>query len=513
MKNTDNRQKVLELKNISKSFGKVTVFQNINLDLYKGEILALVGENGAGKSTMMNVLGGIYKAGEYEGEIVVEGNKCEFQSANDSKQAGIEMIHQEISLHTELTVAENVFMGNWKESKGLVKWKTLYEETQKYLDMVHLDIHPKTMVYNLSTSQQQLLSIAKALVGNPRILLFDEPTSALTESDADNLMEIIRRLSKNGISCIYISHRLEEVFALADRIAVLRDGNLISVRAKEEVNIDAVIEDMVGRKMDEMYPKKQVAIGDVCMQVENITVAHPYIKNKNVVEEVSFEVAAGEILGFSGLVGSGRSETMNAIFGSLKKATGTVILEGRELSIHSQKDAIEQGIGLVTEDRKKSGIIAPMCLRENMTISSLKTISRHGLLHKHKEKKLAQEYYDKLSVKAGGIEDNIMNLSGGNQQKIVLSKWLMKDIKVLILDEPTRGVDVGAKVEIYNIITELARKGVAIIVVSSELPELLGMCDRIIVLGRGKVWGNIARKDFSQERIMRAATCQKAYEI
>lgn len=506
-------EKVLELKNISKAFGKVSVFKNVNLDLYRGEILALVGENGAGKSTLMNVLGGIYPAGEYEGEILVEGKRCEFRSANDSKSAGIEMIHQEISLHTELTVAENVFMGNWKSSAGMVKWKNIYEEAQKFLKKVHLDVKPKTMVYNLSTSQQQLLSIARALAVNPGILLFDEPTSALTENDADNLMKIIRKLSAAGISCIYISHRLEEVFALADRIAVLRDGNLISVRKKEEASMDGVIEDMVGRKMEEMYPKKSIPVGAVELEVKGLTVPHPYIKEKNIVEAVDFQVSRGEILGFSGLVGSGRSETMNAVFGSLKKTAGTVWLEGKELSIRSQKDAIREGIGLVTEDRKKSGILAPMCLRENMTVASLEDISVRGILKQKKEKSLSWEYYEKLSVKAGGIEDNIMNLSGGNQQKIVLAKWLMKDIRVLILDEPTRGVDVGAKVEIYNIITQLAQRGVAVIMVSSELPELLGMCDRIIVLGRGKVWGDIPRKDFSQERIMRAATCLETYGV
>lgn len=506
-------EKVLELKDISKSFGKVTVFKNVNLELYRGEILALVGENGAGKSTLMNVLGGVYPAGEYEGEILVEGKKREFRNANESKQAGIEMIHQEISLHTELTVAENVFMGNWEKKGGLVSWKHIYERTQAYLDKVHLDVKPKTMVYNLSTSQQQLLSIAKALAVNPRILLFDEPTSALTENDADNLMKIIKELSAAGISCIYISHRLEEVFALSDRIAVLRDGNLISVKKKGDTTVDRVIEDMVGRKMEEMYPKKKLPIGDVELKVEGITVPHPYIKEKNIVEDVSFHVSRGEILGFSGLVGSGRSETMNALFGSLKKSAGTVFLEGKKLRIKSQKDAIREGIGLVTEDRKKSGIISPMCLRENMTIASLSDISKHGIINHKKEKSLSREYYEKLSVKAGGIEDNIMNLSGGNQQKIVLSKWLMKDIKVLILDEPTRGVDVGAKVEIYNIITELAAKGLAVIVVSSELPELLGMCDRIVVLGRGRVWGDIPREDFSQECIMRAATCLEKYGV
>ena len=506
-------EKVLELRNVSKSFGKVSVFRNIDLELYRGEILALVGENGVGKSTMMNLLGGVYPFGQYEGDIYVKEKICRFRDANDSKMAGIEMIHQEISLHTELTVAENVLLGNWNGNHGFIKWKNTYEEAEKYLKKVKLDMDPKTMVYNLSTSQQQLLSIAKALATNPQIVLFDEPTSALTETDADNLIEIIKDLSKNGISCIYISHKLDEVFALADRISVLRDGNLISTYRKEEVSVDRIIEDMVGRKLEEMYPKKELPVGAEELRAEGITIPHPYVKNRNLVEEVSFSVAKGEILGFSGLVGSGRSETMNAVFGSLKKSAGTVYLEGNPVNIRSAKEAIKMGIGMVTEDRKKTGIIAPMNLRENMTIASLDMISNKTFINRKKEKSISGEFYEKLSVKANGIEDNIMNLSGGNQQKIVLSKWLMKDIRVLILDEPTRGVDVGAKVEIYNIITELAEKGIAVIMVSSELPELLGMCDRIIVLSRGRVTGNIKREDFSQERIMRAATGLETYGI
>ncbi len=506
-------EKILELKNVSKSFGRISVFRNINLSLCRGEILALVGENGAGKSTMMNLLGGVYPYGQYEGDIYVKENICHFKDANDSKKAGIEMIHQEISLHTELTVAENVLLGNWTGNYGFIKWKHTYEEAAKYLQKVGLDVDPKTMVYNLSTSQQQLLSIAKALAANPQIILFDEPTSALTETDADNLIEIIKALSKNGISCIYISHKLDEVFALADRIAVLRDGNLISTYKKEEVEVDRIIEDMVGRKLEEMYPKRVLPIGEEALRVEGITIPHPYVKDKNLVEDVGFSVARGEILGFSGLVGSGRSETMHVIFGSLKKSAGTVYLEGNPLQIRSSKEAIRMGIGMVTEDRKKTGIIAPMNLRENMTIASLDHISARTWINKKKEKKISHEFYEKLAVKANGIEDNIMNLSGGNQQKIVLSKWLMKDIKVLILDEPTRGVDVGAKVEIYHVITELAERGIAVIMVSSELPELLGMCDRIIVLSRGRVTGNIDREHFSQERIMRAATGLETYGV
>ena len=506
-------EKILEIKNITKKFGPVTVFHDVNLELYKGEVLALAGENGAGKSTLMNVLGGVYPVGEYEGELYVEGNKCEFRNEKEAKNAGIEMIHQEISLHLELTVAENIFLGNLSNSHGMVNWKKVYESAQEYLDMVRLDVPPREKVRNLSTSQQQLLSIAKALACHPKIVLFDEPTSALTETDAANLMEIIHRLAKEGISCIYISHRLEEIMSLADRIAVLRDGTLISVNRRGDVTVNHIIEDMVGRKLEEMYPKQKLQIGEKEFEVRNLTVPHPFILNKNIVEDMAFSVAKGEILGISGLVGSGRSETVIAIFGSMKKTSGEIFLEGKEIQIKKPMDAIQQGIGLVTEDRKRSGIISPMCLRENMTIASLEAISERGVINRKREKALSGEYYEKLRVKAGGIEDNIMNLSGGNQQKIVLSKWLMKDIKVLILDEPTRGVDVGAKVEIYNIITDLARRGVAVVMISSELPELLGMCDRILVLGRGRLWGNIKREDFSQERIMRAATCIEKYGV
>ena len=506
-------KKILELKSISKAFGKVTVFHDVSLDLSEGEALALVGENGAGKSTLMNVLGGVYPVGEYTGEIYVSGQKAEFKSPADSKKSGIEMIHQEISLHLDMTVAENLFLGSWLTQNPFVSWKNIYKEAGRYLEMVGLDTDPRTYVYNLSTSQQQLLSIARALVYDPKIILFDEPTSALTESDAANLLTIIKGLCAKGMACIYISHKLEEVFDVADRIVVLRDGSVISDMPKSQTNVDQVIEQMVGRKMDEMYPKRELPIGDTVMTVENITVPHPYVKDRNMVEDISFSVRSGEILGFSGLVGSGRSETMNAIFGTLKKTSGKIELGGRTYDFRSPLQAIKSGIGLVTEDRKKSGIIGPMNIRENMTIASLAEISDHSVINKRRENEVTDSFYDKLKVKAQGTGDNILNLSGGNQQKVVLAKWLMKDIKVLILDEPTRGVDVGAKVEIYNIITELASKGVAIVMVSSELQELMGMCDRIIVMGRGRIQGNVGRKDFSQDRIMRAATCVETFGI
>ncbi len=498
---------VLEIKNVSKKFGPVTVFSHVNLSVEKGQIVALVGENGAGKSTLLNILGGVYPAGTYEGSIWIEGEEKRFRGEKDSKRAGIEMIHQEISIHLDLSVAENIFLGNLSNRKGFVSWKQVYLDAQNYLDIVKLNVDPHETARNLSTSQHQLLSIAKALASHPKILLFDEPTSALTEADAANLLEIIKGLQKRQITCLYISHRLEEVIHLADRIIVLRDGMLISDKPKNEITINQVIRDMVGRALDEMYPKQQITVGDEVLRVEGITVAHPYIAGKNIVEDISFSVSAGEILGVSGLVGSGRTETMDAIFGCSKRKSGKIYIQGAEVHIVRPSDAMKAGIGLVTEDRKRSGIIPTMSLRENMTIADLQAVSRMGLIQKNQERQLSQTYYDKLQIRATGIEDNILHLSGGNQQKVVLSKWLLKDIKVLILDEPTRGVDVGAKVEIYNVITDLARRGLAIVMVSSELTELMGMCDRLLVFSRGKIRGDFPRQEATQEKVMSAATC------
>lgn len=505
--------RILELKKITKKFGPVTVFKDVDLNLDEGEIIALVGENGAGKSTLMNVLNGVYPAGTFEGEIIMNGEKKNFQGTKDAKDAGIELIHQEISLHLDLSVAENIFLGNLENSGGFLHWKSIFEKAQPYLDQVGLSVSPTEPVRDLGTSQQQLLSIAKALACKPKVILFDEPTSALTEADAKNLLDIIKGLKQQGISSIYISHRLEEVMNVADRVVVLRDGRLISDRPRAECRMEQIIEDMVGRKLDEMYPKKEVPIGEEVLRVEDLSVDHPYILHKNIVEHINFNVHKGEILGFFGLVGSGRSETMNAIYGSLKKTNGKIFLSGKEIRTNRPLQAIQQGIGLVTEDRKQSGIVDCMNLRENMTLASLPEISRNGFINKNKETSVSQEYFGKLKVKADSLEQNIMDLSGGNQQKIILSRWLMKDIRVLILDEPTHGVDVGAKVEIYNIMTQLAQRGVAIIMVSSELPELIGMCDRLLVLGRGRIRGEFNRKEVTQEKVMRAATCVEEFSL
>ena len=506
---------VLEVKNVTKKFGQIAVFKNVSFNLKKGELLAMVGENGAGKSTMMNILGGVYPLGQYEGHLLVDGKEAAFKNERDSIDAGIKMIHQEISLHQDLSVAENVYLGELPNKNGFVLWKKVYADTQKYLDLINLKVNPHTPVRNLNTSQQQLLSIAKALASNPKIILFDEPTSALTEEDAANLIKVIKGLKKDGISCIYISHRLEEVVELADRVIVLRDGNLISTYEKEEIKVDKMVTDMVGRSLEQMYPKQDIPIGDEVLRVENITVPDPYVLHKNVVENISFSVHKGEILGLSGLVGAGRSEIVNAIYGTMEKSSGKIFIDGKAVKISNPEQAINNGIGLVTENRKESGIVPSMTLRENMVLASLKKISHNGFINKKAERAVSEEYYKKLSVKATGIEALITSLSGGNQQKIVLSKWMVKgsEIKVLILDEPTRGVDVGAKVEIYNIISELAKQGMAVIMISSEMPELIGMCDRIIVIGNHKVTGNILRNEFSQELLMRCAADLENYGV
>ncbi len=503
---------ILKMMNITKRFGPITVFKNVNLELHQGEVLALVGENGAGKSTLMNILSGTYPYGTFEGQIFINGAEKVFKNPSDSQNAGIEMIHQEISLHLDLTVAENIFLGRLPQVvPGIVDWKKTYAQTQKYLQMVRLNVDPQEMVRNLSTSQQQLLSIAKSLARRPQILVLDEPTSALTEQDALNLFSIMKELSSKGISSIYISHHLEEVFEIANRVMVLRDGNVISSYNRVDLEVNQIVEDMVGRKIDDMYPKEKVPLGSEVLRIENFTVKHPFISTKNIVENISFVLREGEILGIAGLVGAGRTEIANAIFGTLKPIDGEIYLNGKKVDITTPLQAIENGIGLVTEDRKKTGIIPPMNLRENMTLSSLHAVSKAGIVNQANEETISQHFFDKLHVKAEGLNTNIMNLSGGNQQKIVLAKWLMKDLKVLILDEPTRGVDVGAKVEIYNIMNELVKSKVAIIMISSDLPELLGMCDRFLVLFGGKVWAEIPRSQVSQEKVMRAATGLEKY--
>lgn len=499
-------KKILEMKGITKCFSGVIALNEVTFEAYAGEILALCGENGAGKSTLMKVLSGSYSNSEYDGEISVEGKVCKFHNTHQSEQAGIAMIYQEISMHLDATVAENLFMGRWHKKGKLIDWSAMYKEAEQYIQLVGLKVRPQEILRNLSASEQQLISIARALAKHPKILVLDEPTSPLTTTESENLFHILKELKEKGIASILITHKLDEVFQHADRITVLRDGQSVGSYLKSEATPEKVVADMVGRTITSFYPKEQVAIGEVVLDVKDITVPHPYTAHKNIVEQVSFNGRAGEIVGIAGLVGAGRSELVNALFGKIKKTSGTVWVEGKEVTIKKPIDAIKQGIALVTEDRKADGIVEVLSIRENTTLATLEAIAKGQVLQLKKEAEETKALYDKLNIKAPSIETLVQQLSGGNQQKVVLSKWLMRHPKILILDEPTRGIDVGAKYEIYKIMIDLAKKGVCIIMISSELSELLAMSDRIIVLASGRVGGELVAEGCTQEMVMEIAT-------
>ncbi|NLE20947.1 MAG: sugar ABC transporter ATP-binding protein [Clostridiales bacterium] len=497
---------VLEMNGISKRFGGVAALSDVSIDLREGEILAIVGENGAGKSTLMKVLSGSYPAGSYTGTIRIDGAEQRFASPADSEKAGIAMIYQEISMHLDASIAENIFLGNLPNASGVINWKTVYEKARQYTDMVGLNVPVRQTLRKLSASQQQLVAIARALSRNPRFLVLDEPTSTLTESEADVLFNILFRLKERGISSIYISHKLKEVLYLADRITILRDGRKISTRQIAETSIDLTVEEMVNRKIDEMYPKRAVPIGEEVFRVENLEVVHPLTNSKLIVDGVGFSVRSGEILGLVGLVGSGRSETVNAIFGAIRRKSGELFLDGRPVRIRNPRDAIRSGLALLTEDRKKDGFVAAFNVTLNATLARFRQLARHSVIDRRREESAASEYVDKINIKLRDLRDNILQLSGGNQQKVVLSKWLMTRPRVLFLDEPTRGIDVGAKAQIYELICDLAQEGIAVVMISSELPELVGMCDRFVVLSEGKVAAERQRGEADEEALLRLAT-------
>ena len=500
--------KILEMKDISKSFPGVQALADVNIDLHRGEILAICGENGAGKSTLMNILSGSYGHGDFSGEIWVDGHPVKFQSTSDAKKVGIEMIYQEISLHLDLSVAENLQLGTLPRTRfGFIDWPRIRGEAREALAMVGLNVDVTTTVRRLSTSQQQLLTIARALIRNPKILVLDEPTSALTGSETQNLLSLIQRLKVRAISCIYISHKLEEVLQIADRVVVLRDGRLISTTERQACNRNQIVEDMVGRKIENLFPKEVVEIGDEVLRVEGLSVPHRYASRKKILDDISFSVRRGEILGVAGLVGSGRSELLGAIFSERTEGvTGRIYVEGQAVEFASPRDAKHGGLGFVTEDRKKSGLVWTMDIAKNISLASMKQILRGGLINYRKERALAESFTRKLSIRTPSISTNVMKLSGGNQQKVVLSRWLTVQPKVLLLDEPTRGIDVGAKVDIYRLMTELAKQGVAILLVTSEMPELIAMSDRLIVLSSGKIQAEFAGGHVTQEEIMAVIT-------
>lgn len=499
---------ILTVKNVIKRFSGTIALKGVDMELYPNEILALAGENGAGKSTLMKILSGIYPYGTYEGDLLLGDQLCKFQGPADSEDAGIAMIYQELNLELDLTVGENILLGRYPRNRvGLIDWGKVHTESRKALDMLGVDIDTKVTVRNLNPSMQQLVSIARALYRKPKILILDEPTSVLTEKEASSLMEILRGLRDKGISCIYISHKLDEIFSLCDRTVVFRDGEKISEhRQKDGYDSARIIEDMIGRHLDAMYPERQAHIGEEILRVEHFRVPHPFAYGKSIIEDVSFSLKKGEILGLAGLVGAGRSELISAMFGALPKQDGKLFLEGKEVDIQEPSEAIAHGLGFLSEDRKKNGFIWTMSIRENMTLVNLPRLLKAGFVDRNRELVLAEEYFDKLRVKAPSLETQITNLSGGNQQKVILAKWLMSNIKVLMLDEPTRGIDVGTKSEIYKLMQELTDMGISIILISSEMPELLAMCDRLVVLGKGVVQCEMMRGEANEVNLMRAAS-------
>jgi len=490
-------QKIIEIKNLTKHFPGVTALSNINLDIHQGEVHILVGENGAGKSSLIKILCGIYQSDA--GEIRYDGIEYAPQKTQDAIQAGIRVVYQELNLLSYLSVAENIFFERLPSRAGLVDTLKLHRESQKMLDQVGLKISPKTPVYQLGIAQMQLVEIAKALSAESKVLILDEPTATLTTREIDRLFEIIRHLKQNGVTIIYISHRLQEIFEIGDRVTVLRNGLKVDTRATGDVTIPEIVKMMVGREMESEYLyQENVKVGAEIFQIQDLVpqdTDHP----------ISFSVRAGEILGVAGLVGSGRTETMRAIFGADPKVSGKVLLDGKELRIKQPKDAVDSGICLLTEDRKEQGLILDMPCTVNTSLANLQDVSRSGLMNFGKEEQVTDRYIEELDIKTPSANKWVRFLSGGNQQKIVLAKWLYRNARVLMFDEPTRGIDVGAKYEIYTLLWKLAGLGKAIIVVSSDLPELLGISHRIIVFSNGKISGELMRDEFDQEKVLSLA--------
>ena len=474
---SDQQELLLQMRGIHKRFPGVHAIKGIDMDLYKGEVLALMGENGAGKSTLIKMLGGAHQP--TEGIIELKGKKIEIENPQVSQDLGIGIIYQEFNLIPHLTVRENIFLGKPKSKKGVISKKEEHQHARELFEKIGIDIDPEALCCKLSTAEQQIVEIVKALSSEVSLLVMDEPSATLTPQEVEGLFKIIRDLKKQGIGIIYISHRLDEIFDIADRVTVMRDGEYIGSKSITEITRQEMIEMMVGRKVENEFPKHYHKIGQAVLEVSNMNSAD--------VEDATFTVHAGEVLGFTGLVGAGRTELMRLIFGADKKRSGTVKLHGKELDIKSPRDAIAKGIGLLTEDRKGQGLVLMHSVRENFGLPNLGLFSRKGVINASEEKKRFAKHIESMKIKIPHQEQLAKNLSGGNQQKVVLAKWLEQDCEVIIIDEPTRGIDVGAKYEIYMLINKLAEQGKAIIMISSELPEVIGMSDRIVVMRSGHI--------------------------
>lgn len=490
---------IINMTGIDKSFSTNQVLKGVNFSVEKGETHALMGENGAGKSTLMKILSGIYQRDA--GIVEVKGKQVEYQHPSDAEADGIAVIHQELNILPELTIAENLFLGKelTKSKFGWLNNKEMNRIAKERLEELGLNISPTVLAKDLSVGRQQLVEIAKALMTNADIIIMDEPTAALTDREIDTLFEVIERLKRKGVSFIYISHRMEEIFAICDRITVLRDGASIGTKVIKETNFDEIVSMMVGRELGDRFPSSDKKIGDVKLQVSNLT-------REGEFEDVSFDVKAGEILGISGLMGAGRSEVVETIFGYRRQDKGSIYLDGQKVSIKHPQDAINKGIAFISEDRKTKGLIVDFSVGDNLNLTNLKTLSNNGWMLSQKEQTLYQTMVERLNIRVSDRSQLAKSLSGGNQQKVVIAKWLGIGPGVLILDEPTRGVDVGSKKEIYKIMQDLASQGVAIIMVSSELPEIIGMSDRVAVMCEGKLMTVLNKDQLTEENIMHYAT-------
>jgi putative multiple sugar transport system ATP-binding protein len=499
---------ILEMRGITKTFPGVKALQDVNLEVERGEIHAICGENGAGKSTLMKVLSGVYPHGSYDGEIVFDGEPCRFTGIRDSEARGIVIIHQELALAPNLSIAENIYLGNEQSRRGLIDWNRTNHAAEQLLRRVGLPDSPVTPVVDLGVGRQQLVEIAKALSKEVRLLILDEPTAALNDEDSAHLLDLIRGLRDEGITCVIISHKLNEVLAIADRVTILRDGRTISTLSAGEVTEEKIISGMVGRDLDHRFPPHTSSVGAEVLRIEDWTVHSPTQHGRVLVRNANLTLRRGEIVGLAGLMGAGRTELAMSVFGRSYGTgiSGRIVKDGKEIHLRSVRDAIRHGIAYATEDRKRYGLNLIEDIKRNVSAAALGKLAKRGWVDDNEEYRVAEEYRRSLNIKAPTVSSVTGKLSGGNQQKVVLSKWIFTDPDVLILDEPTRGIDVGAKYEIYTIINRLADAGKAVLLISSELPELLGLCDRIYTLSAGRITGEVARADATQEGLMTLMT-------
>lgn len=499
-------QYYLQINNLSKEFPGVKALDNVNLHVKKGEIHAIVGENGAGKSTLMKVLSGIYPTGTYEGEIRIEGELKFFKNVKDSEKAGVAIIYQELLLVKDLSISENIYLGSKIGSRGIINWNELNSNASKWIKYVGLNDDPNTLIKDLGVGKQQMVEIAKALSKDAKILILDEPTAALTENEVKQLMTILNELRNKGVTCIYISHKLEEVLSISDTVTVLRDGKTIGKYPTCELNESKIISMMVGRELSQRFPQKNHTRGKCILEVRNWCMTGQDNSEKYILKDISFKLFEGEILGIAGLMGAGRTELVNSLFGvHCGRVSGEMYYYGKRIFAKKPIETIKKGIGLLTEDRKKLGLNLVTNIRENVTMQNLGSISKYGILNNNEEIKCCNKYMSDLRIKSESIESLVSELSGGNQQKVVIARLLMSNPKILFLDEPTRGIDVGAKFEIYNLMNELLKNDIAIVMVSSELPEVIGMSDRIVIMKEGRVTGVIDNDDITEEIIMKNA--------